>query len=106
MDLTHRLTEVITVQRQTSHTKYGDPVLGVQFTMSARIERGREEYGDLGGTAAKDNLRIITAAPLLVGDLVWFPEDNPASMDAAHRVQTAHPHRDLAGVVTHYTSTT
>lgn len=78
--------EQITVKRTTGHTDAGDPVRSSSFTCRARIERAEMEQGDLEGRAVDDQSRLFTDTEIQQGDLVFFPEDNPADDDTGHRV--------------------
>lgn len=97
-----RFTETITVKRKSGVSASGDPTYGTAFTMPARIERAslRQVTGD--GDALNDTTVLYTADPILQSDIVWFPEDDTGSSEAAHRPAIVAPERDLDGVIDHF----
>jgi hypothetical protein len=80
------LREVVTVKRTTGHTDAGDPVRATTLTLRARIERATTEQGDVEGRAIDSQHRVFSATEIQQGDLLFFPEDNPANDDTGKRV--------------------
>lgn len=106
LDVTKRLTETITVKRPASHSTAGDVTYAAPFTCSARVQRGQTEVADREGRKLADAAKVITTTELKPGDLVWFAEDDTASVNAARRVLIVHQNRALDGTVISYSSET
>lgn len=99
-----RLTEIITVKRQTSHTSSGDPVRSTVLTVAARIERTASEATIADGREVGTGARVFTLVQLYEGDLVFFPEDNTSNPDTGHRVLEVVKRQALDGTTNHFTS--
>ena len=97
-----RCTETITLARQSSHSSGGDATYGEQFTMGARVERSTGEAGDLEGRRVNGGARLLCVDEVLLGDLVWLPEADTSSTNAALRVATVDAVRNLDGDATHW----
>ncbi len=104
LNIAARLTETITVQRQTGHGSGGDPTYGTAFTMAARIERARSESADAEGRRANDQPDVYTVDALQLGDLVWYPEADTSDVDESRRVVGVALLKALDGTTTHYES--
>lgn len=101
----HLLTETISVRRVSGFSSGGDPTRATAVTMPARVQRvvsqgapPAQGYDDVGGEI------VFTTSELLVGDLVFLPEDDPTNLNTGRRVKNVTRHVALDGTVTHYTS--
>lgn len=99
-----RLTETITVKRVTAHSSGGDPTRGTTFTCAARVERAAAEASISVGRDEVGESLVITETALVVGDLVFFSEDNTNDANTGHLVSAVATQRALDGRVTHYAS--
>jgi hypothetical protein len=97
-----RSTETISYKRQTGHSSSGDASFGSLATMTARIERTTNETGDLDGRRVTGRGKLFTTEELMLGDVVWLPEDDTADLTQSARVESVATMRNLEGVVTHY----
>lgn len=102
VDITPRLTEVITVRRQVGHDGSGDPVFAPAFLLPARIERGVQEEADAEGRRLGNSTRIFTKGEMQAGDNLWLPEDDITGdgrrpVDVSKKVA-------LDGTVSHWTT--
>ena len=104
LNIAARLTETITMKRQTGHSSAGDPTYKAATTMKARVERGGTEAADGEGRRINDASDIYTTTALLLGDIVWFPEDDTADTQKSRRVVGVMMLRALDGSITHYES--
>lgn len=104
IDLNKHLKETITVARVTGLTRGGDPIRGHVFTCRARIERSDEESAAGASTQATHGAEVITTTPVRLGDMLFFPGDNPANADTGHVVRKVDHVRALDGTLTHYSS--
>ncbi len=102
LNIAARLTETISVQRQTGHSKAGDPTFGTLFTMKARVERARLEAADGDGRKSSGQPDLFTIDALQLGDLVWFDDGDTADVNDSFRVISAVPMKALDGTATHY----
>lgn len=96
------LTETITVKHKTGVAASGDPTYGSPVTFPARIERAGQRQVSTSGDQLNDTTLLFTVDTLSRSDLVWFPEDDTSSSEAAHRPVSVEQMRDLDGVVSHY----
>jgi hypothetical protein len=97
-----RLTEAITVKRITGHTSGGDPVRATTITMNARVQRADQDQPLSGGRDAASSTLVFTTTAILMGDLVFLPEDNPADQETGRLVSSVDKRVALDGTVTHY----
>lgn len=105
MNPSHLFTEVVTVKRIGGHTAAGDPSRSASFTVKARVERGPAEgAGAAGGREDAGAHRVLSETALRVGDLLFFPEDNPSDENTGHTVTVVMQRRTLDGRITHYTA--
>jgi hypothetical protein len=86
VNINARFTETITIKRQTSQSAAGDPVRGTTITAKARIERDRSEV-QLGSGRFLNNVQTLYCdTELLLGDQVFFPEDDTSNANASKTV--------------------
>lgn len=95
-------TETISVKHKTGITKSGDPLYGSLVLMQAKIERGSRTQVGQEGDELDDTSMLFTIDKLAASDMVWFPEDDTSSAEAAHRVVVCAELRDLDGRIDHY----
>lgn len=99
------LREAITVKRITSHSSGGDPVRGTTLTMKARVQRADQDQPIGNGRDAASSTLLFTTEPIVLGDLVFLPEDNVADQNTGRIVGSVERRVALNGTVTHYVST-
>lgn len=102
VNITPRLTETISVARQSGYTAAGDPTYSDVFSVPARVERGAQEEPDAEGRMLGNSTRIFTRAEMQAGDSVWLPEDDLSRpgrrpIDVSKKVA-------LDGTVSHWTT--
>ncbi len=97
------LREVISLKHKTGVGPSGDAVYGALVTgVPARIERASQSQLQTTGDLLNDTTVMYTVAEILKSDIIWFPEDDTASVEAAHRPVIVSADRDLDGVIDHY----
>lgn len=105
IDISKKLTETLTVARVTARSTTGDQTRGDVFTCAAKIERQTVEVSAGSTESVSIGATIFTLVGLRTGDLVFFPEDNPADDNTGHTVLNSSKHVSLDGTINHYTAT-
>lgn len=98
LDRAHNHHEDVTIARATASSGAGDPVLGSQFVIRARVQRAWV----LSGADAGDDTVLLTLSRLAVDDRVWLAEDDINDLNASRKVKSVIERRSLDGYVTGY----
>ena len=104
INIAARLTESITYKRPTSHTAFGDSVLGAAVVVPARIERGLLNSPDNEGRKTDDDTTIFTLVELRPSDMIWLPEADTGNANEGRLVTSVERRKALDGTTTHYVS--
>lgn len=102
MNITRLLIDTVTLSHQTAVSESGDPTLGTQTTIKARVEHGSKLLTGAGGEALAYEHAFVTADAVLQTDRVWLPGDNTADATAARRPITVRKAATLDGATTLY----
>lgn len=104
LDPSRAMRETITVKRTTSQTTGGDPVRGTTFLCAARVERDWQDLTAGSTGASRYGGRVLTVTEVMLGDLIFFSEDDPSVLNTGHAVVEVKRRVAFDGSVTQYSA--
>jgi hypothetical protein len=83
MNVSHLLTDTVTVKAPSTVDNYGDVSFGASSTIKARVEKKQKLHRDDAGNEVATNHVILTETEITQGSRVWLPgsdttDDNDA----------------------------
>lgn len=82
----HLLTDTVTIAPVASVSNYGDPTLGAQSQIAARVEYDKRLITGTDGSELEVTHVIASDSAIAIGDRVWLPGANVANVEESQRV--------------------
>lgn len=99
MDLSHLMTEEVTVKALTGRDTSGDPTYGAAATVKCRVQRKTQTIRTAEGTFAESSTTLFSATAIPRYARAWLAGSDTANDGAALTVLSTKEDRTLAGAV-------
>ena len=102
MNIAGWLIHTVTIAEQTGTDVYGDPTIGSQSAIKARVESTNKLVRGPAGEERQADHRFVTLAEVRMTHRIWLPGDSTADAKLAKRPIKIDSATDKGGRVTHY----